>query len=185
MTIRGPQDSQPAEPGWWLASDGKWYPPESRPGTSPPPPPPTVWAPTEQSWSAGPATATQEAWGPGATASTWATPPPTKRRRVWPWVVGVLVVFAVAVGSCVAVIGVAANHVVNEHAITPSQFDAAQLGKSRSQVEHDLGSPASTQNFSSTLGGTRSCIYYRQKGHIVSRYQFCFQDDRLDSKNAY
>ena len=24
-------------PGWWLASDGKWYPPESRP--APPPPP--------------------------------------------------------------------------------------------------------------------------------------------------
>ncbi len=25
-------------PDWWLASDGKWYPPESRP-TAPPPPP--------------------------------------------------------------------------------------------------------------------------------------------------
>lgn len=27
-------------PGWWLASDGRWYPPESRPQTGPPPPPP-------------------------------------------------------------------------------------------------------------------------------------------------
>jgi hypothetical protein len=26
--------------GWWLASDGKWYPPESRPMPAPPPPPP-------------------------------------------------------------------------------------------------------------------------------------------------
>lgn len=26
-----------AGPGWWLASDGRWYPPESRP--APPPPP--------------------------------------------------------------------------------------------------------------------------------------------------
>jgi hypothetical protein len=27
-------------PGWWLASDGKWYPPESAPAPPPPPPPP-------------------------------------------------------------------------------------------------------------------------------------------------
>jgi hypothetical protein len=26
---RGPFDHQPVEPGWWRASDGKWYPPES------------------------------------------------------------------------------------------------------------------------------------------------------------
>jgi hypothetical protein len=28
-------------PGWWLASDGKWYPPEQAPPPPPPPPPPT------------------------------------------------------------------------------------------------------------------------------------------------
>ena len=27
-------------PGWWQASDGKWYPPESHPSRRPPPPPP-------------------------------------------------------------------------------------------------------------------------------------------------
>lgn len=27
-------------PGWWLASDGKWYPPQSAPTPTPPPPPP-------------------------------------------------------------------------------------------------------------------------------------------------
>ena len=26
-------------PGWWLASDGRWYPPEARPGTPMPPVP--------------------------------------------------------------------------------------------------------------------------------------------------
>jgi len=26
---RGPSDRQPEEPGWWLASDGRWYPPEA------------------------------------------------------------------------------------------------------------------------------------------------------------
>lgn len=31
-------------PGWWQASDGRWYPPESRP--SPAPPPQQAWRPT-------------------------------------------------------------------------------------------------------------------------------------------
>ena len=33
---RGPQQERPDEPGWWLASDGRWYPPESAPGAPPP-----------------------------------------------------------------------------------------------------------------------------------------------------
>lgn len=33
-------------PGWWIASDGKWYPPESaQPATPPPPTPPAYMAP--------------------------------------------------------------------------------------------------------------------------------------------
>src|SRR5437773_10456955 len=36
-------------PGWWQASDGKWYPPESRPGAvAPPPPQPTAPAPEQK-----------------------------------------------------------------------------------------------------------------------------------------
>jgi signal peptidase I len=31
VSSRGPLDQQPGEPGWWLASDGRWYPPESAP----------------------------------------------------------------------------------------------------------------------------------------------------------
>lgn len=27
-------------PGWWIASDGRWYPPEQHPNYRPPPPPP-------------------------------------------------------------------------------------------------------------------------------------------------
>jgi hypothetical protein len=34
MTLRGPLDSEPDEPGWWLASDGKWYPPQSPPAAT-------------------------------------------------------------------------------------------------------------------------------------------------------
>lgn len=32
-----PPPGQPG-PGWWKASDGRWYPPESAPGQAPPPP---------------------------------------------------------------------------------------------------------------------------------------------------
>jgi hypothetical protein len=38
-------------PGWWLASDGKWYPPELAPGAPQNPPP----EPTQPSWSGPPA----------------------------------------------------------------------------------------------------------------------------------
>lgn len=34
-TPRAPVGYQPAEPGWWLASDGLWYPPESAAGQPP------------------------------------------------------------------------------------------------------------------------------------------------------
>lgn len=33
-------------PGWWLATDGKWYPPERHPNYVPPAPPPVDTAPT-------------------------------------------------------------------------------------------------------------------------------------------
>lgn len=36
---------RPHGEGWWLASDGKWYPPESRPGPPSPPGPPWMSAP--------------------------------------------------------------------------------------------------------------------------------------------
>ena len=39
----------PHAPGWWQASDGKWYPPESTPAMTPAPPnmpPPHVVAPS-------------------------------------------------------------------------------------------------------------------------------------------
>lgn len=62
-------------PGWWLASDGRWYPPESRPQPLPPPPvasPPGGAGPTPvyQPYGA-PAAPTQPPYGqqmPGAAA---------------------------------------------------------------------------------------------------------------------
>ena len=48
MSISDAQRSSPSPPGpgWWVASDGKWYPPESSPGVAPAPPPVVVVAKT-------------------------------------------------------------------------------------------------------------------------------------------
>ncbi|MFI1238066.1 MmpS family transport accessory protein [Nocardia salmonicida] len=41
--------------------------------------------------------------------------PPPKKRKVWPWVLGaVLLVFLVGLGACIAIIGTAVNEVDNE-----------------------------------------------------------------------
>jgi hypothetical protein len=43
-------DQQPS--GWWLASDGRWYPPDAQPG--PPPPSAPVWQPASPGGYPGP-----------------------------------------------------------------------------------------------------------------------------------
>lgn len=43
---RAPVTYQPNEGGWWLASDGLWYPPETSPGAMPPPGQPLVSNPS-------------------------------------------------------------------------------------------------------------------------------------------
>lgn len=37
------RDSQPSEPGWWFASDGRWYPPEAQPRLPSHPPRRRAW----------------------------------------------------------------------------------------------------------------------------------------------
>ena len=91
--------------GWWLASDGRWYPPEQHadyvgpptatgtPAGSPATPPPFPWSPPDPSvWNAQPQ-------GPGAGAGNqpppWSEPAsmqdgePAEQRsgwsRAWPW----------------------------------------------------------------------------------------------------
>ncbi|MET0903009.1 MAG: DUF4190 domain-containing protein [Acidimicrobiales bacterium] len=39
-----PEPTGPPGPGWWLASDGRYYPPEPAPGAAPAGPPPSVTA---------------------------------------------------------------------------------------------------------------------------------------------
>jgi hypothetical protein len=79
----------PQGPGWWIASDGKWYPPEQHPDYQPPPPPAPggvfqpMPPPPVQASSTGPP------WsGPPSTPSAmplhlWVLdPPPSPRNRL-------------------------------------------------------------------------------------------------------
>lgn len=72
-------------PGWWLASDGKWYPPENNPtAIALPPPPPSV-----------PQASELRSDGPGLPARAW------RKYRGWP-VWGQVVVGLVVLGVVTA-----------------------------------------------------------------------------------
>jgi hypothetical protein len=125
----------------------------------------------------------------------------------WPWVlVAVFVVMAVGFFGCVALVGTAADRAVDvadrtlrtlseeqaRHAITRSQFDAVELGTSRADVVDQLGrQPADSQDsLQPGLDGgeaiSTGCIYYYRTGATFGgQYQFCFTDDRLESKNSF
>ena len=53
-TTRYTPGSKPPGPGWWMASDGNWYPPEAVPAPRPPqpPPPPPESSPSPGWWKA-------------------------------------------------------------------------------------------------------------------------------------
>jgi len=79
-------------PDWWVASDGKWYPPEMHPSYQPPPPPPPGGGAQPGGWYAppiGPPGSSGPSWsgppaapvGSGMPLHLWAAPPPQPRDR--------------------------------------------------------------------------------------------------------
>jgi len=132
----------PQGPGWWLASDGKYYPPESAPGAAQPPAPdqqPTEQQPSQQQpseqqpwqgqqppapqpgttgqWSAPPQPGQPGMPPPGG----WGQQPPVQQSgnsgclKVGLIVLAVLFVFGIgAVGCLVIVGGEVATNVVDE-----------------------------------------------------------------------
>ena len=107
---------------------------------------------------------------------------------------GILLAGCVLMVGCALLVGGAVNEVQKEsdaHSITRAQFDSIQVGTSKSAVIDRLGEPDpdSIQDTSSTdlQGGTAksSCIYYTKRGEIVSRYQFCFDGAKLQTKASY
>ncbi len=140
-----------------------------------------------------------------ASAATYAAICPTcggryHGRAKWPWVVvGLFVVMLGGLGACAVLVGTAADRVITElnreqarHAITTAQFDAVELGSSRAQVIGSLGRPPENiqeflrRGFLDESAVDSSCIYYnRVGGSFGDRFQFCFENDQLISKNSY
>jgi adenine-specific DNA methylase len=107
----------------------------------------------------------------------------------------------VLIVGCVAIISAGINEGVEEaekeqdaKGITLSEFRSVKQGTSQSKVESRLGSPENAQEFENEIpelqeGPSRSsCIYYPEKGKPLFEgrsFQFCFDDGKLTSKNAY
>lgn len=90
-------------PGWWVASDGKWYAPELHPDAvaAPAPPPPRPAPPTGPSTTGAAYSAPSGSPPPGG-AFAGPTPAPTASgRRVWPWLlaVGIIAIIGVVAAS--------------------------------------------------------------------------------------
>ncbi len=90
-------------PGWWLASDGRWYAPELHPNYVAPPPP------SERASSA-PLTSFPGDWGgedppaPSYVGDGDDSPKSMRKRRLWPFVVGGAVLILVIGGATVAIL---------------------------------------------------------------------------------
>lgn len=78
--------------------------------------------------------------------------------------------------------------------ITLSEFRSIEQGTSQDEVEELLGQPEDAQEFEQEIpelqsGPSRSsCIYYPERGKPLFEgrsFQFCFDEGRLTSKNAY
>ena len=108
--------------GWWEASDGKWYPPESHPNYKPPPPPPTLPPAAHQQLP--PATPAQPSYAQSATVPH-AKPRKTKK-AIWKrwWFVG-LVIFVgiIVIASVAAPSDDEASGTLDDHGATPGSPD--------------------------------------------------------------
>jgi uncharacterized RDD family membrane protein YckC len=131
-------------PGWWLASDGKWYPAHLHPSLGPPPPPPPAAA-FGGSATAGPAPAQvpRETWGApnsetyGA-APTWSgyqdssTVDPVLGLRLAPWwkrLVAIIIdniILGLGLFLLLLVLGIAAN-ASHTHSSSTSSHGAVVL----------------------------------------------------------
>ena len=85
-------------PGWWLASDGRWYPPGQTPGPSPWPPVP---APAPSYGSPSPMPGSPY---PGYQPYGYAPPPRTNGLAVASLVCSLALIWLVGVGAVLAVI---------------------------------------------------------------------------------
>jgi adenine-specific DNA methylase len=83
---------------------------------------------------------------------------------------------------------------VNKQGITQAEFDSIEQGTTQQEVERQLGTPEDSQEFEQEIPAFQnqpsrsSCIYYPEKDQPLfegQSFQFCFDEERLTSKNAY
>jgi hypothetical protein len=104
---------------------------------------------------------------------------------------------ALLIGGCVGIIGSGVEEAQREHnkkGITQSEFDSIQQGTTQQDVERQLGHPKDSREFEQNIPELQdqplrsSCIYYPEKNRPLFKgqsFQFCFDERKLTSKNAY
>ena len=99
-------------PGWWRATDGKWYPPQPPVAQQPAPPPPTAAeAPQGPGWWQ----ASDGRWyppqpsGPVQVQVEVSTPKKPVYKRVWFWLLMIFLGFIVLIIALIAAAGTAIN----------------------------------------------------------------------------
>lgn len=113
-------------PGWWIASDGKWYPPELLPSAPQSPPAPLIDAATQR--RAEPTSA-----------------PPERRRRGWRRCALFGGLGVVALGALGAVFRGKDDDPSDGAAPTPSSAAPTEEDKPEAAAEADLPSEATTE----------------------------------------
>lgn len=121
-----------------------------------------------------------------------------KKRTLLKVLVAIAVVGMLFIAGCAALIGGAATEIdeeldkqQNQSAITQQQFKSLKMGTTQKQVEKKFGPPADSQEMESEISeldveSSMSCIYYnREGGSFGDMFQLCFDDGKLNSKNAY
>lgn len=134
-------------PGWWLASDGRWYPPEQAPQAAVPALPANQYA----------------GQYPGGGAPTMAAPPQQyvhtfeppkgyrlKKKRRWPWVVLALLVLLVIAAALSGGAEDETSQRTSNEATAPAA-DAAATPAADGQGPLGVGSTDNTSGFDVTL----------------------------------
>jgi hypothetical protein len=163
--------------GWWIASDGKWYPPELHPSYRqvPPVPPlgaPAGWGQPQQSWPSQPSAGPSAPGWPGAANAMWVPivekPPPSGFDRLVPRTKRARIGFTAA---CVVVVLVIAGVVVGPFG-SKSDADAVVINAVTSafndKTAHlNLNETVNVAGHSLTIGGTGSIDFSQNAAQIT------------------
>ena len=115
---------------------------------------------------------------------------------------GIILGLTVLIVGCAVIVGVGVNEAVDEvqkdsdkTAITQADYESVKTGpdgNSRKRIESRFGEPQSQQDVETgeiegvpDSSSDLECIYYNRKGKLVSLYQFCFENGRVESKSSF